>query len=145
MNKDSTKLYKLFDIVSDIESLKENPVYSTLLAYFDSYSGVNPIVAKLPHYIQEKWVTEATNYKLRTGHLYPTFPVFVAFLEKITRMKNDPSLQFDTLPDANRSEQQKVHSLKLQGRKSNTTVTAFKTQVQRSGTLLKESASSLDR
>lgn len=70
--------------MSEIESLKENPVYSTLLAYFDSSSGVNPIVAKLPHYIQEKWVT---------GHPYPTFPVFVAFLEKITRMKNDPSLQ----------------------------------------------------
>lgn len=86
--------------MSEIESLEENPVYSTLLAYFDSSSGVNPIVAKLPHYIQEKWVTEATNYKLRTGHPYPTFPVFVAFLEKITRMNNDPSLQFDTLPDS---------------------------------------------
>lgn len=86
-NKDSKKLYEVFDIASEIESLKENPVYSTLLAFFDSSSGVNHIVAKLPLYIQEKWVTEATNYKLRTRHPYPTFPVFVAFLEKITSIR----------------------------------------------------------
>lgn len=50
--KDNAKLYKLLDIVSEIDFLKENPTYSTLLAYFDLLSGVNPIVAKLPHYIQ---------------------------------------------------------------------------------------------
>lgn len=41
-NKDSTKLYELFDIVSEIEFLEENPVYSTLLAYFDSSSWCEP-------------------------------------------------------------------------------------------------------
>lgn len=107
-NKDYAKLYELLDTVTEIDSLKENPTYSTLLAYFDSSSGVNPIVAKLPHSIQEKWITEASNHKLRSGIPYPAFPVFVAFLEKITRIKYDPSLQFDTAQDANRYEQPKA-------------------------------------
>lgn len=76
-NKDYAKLYELLDIVTEIDSLKENPTYSTLLAYF---------VAKLPHSIQEKWITEASNHKLRSGTPYPAFPLFVAFLEKITRI-----------------------------------------------------------
>lgn len=91
-NKDYAKLYELLEIVTEIDSLKENPTYSTLLAYFDSSSGVNPIVAKLPHSIQEKWITEASNHKQRSGTPYPAFSVSVAFLEKITRIKNDSSL-----------------------------------------------------
>lgn len=143
--KDNAKLYKLLDIVSEIDFLKENPTYSTLLAYFDLLSGVNPIVSKLPHYIQQKWVTKATNYKLRNGLPYPKFPVFVAFLEKIARIKNDPSQQFDTEHDSNKGEQQKVYPAKLQSRRSNSKVTAFKTQVQNSGTLQKDRVSTRDR
>lgn len=129
-NKDYAKLYELLDIVTEIDSLKENPTYSTLLAYFDSSSGVNPIVAKLPHSIQEKWITEASNHKLRSGTPYQAFPVFVAFLEKITRIKNDPSLQFETAQDANRCEQLRAFPGRTQGRKNSPTVSAFKTQVR---------------
>lgn len=130
VNKDYAKLYELLDIVTEIDSLKENPTYSTLLAYFDSSSGVNPIVAKLPHSIQEKWITEASNHKLRSGTPYPAFPLFVAFLEKITRIKNDPSLQFDTAQDANRCKQLRAFPGRTQGRKNSPTVSAFKTQVR---------------
>lgn len=129
-NKDYAKLYELLDIVTEIDSLKENPTYSTLLTYFDSSSGVNPIVAKLPHSIQEKWITEASNHKLRSGTPYPAFPLFVAFLEKITRIKNDPSLQFDTAQDANRCKQLRAFPGRTQGRKNSPTVSAFKTQVR---------------
>ena len=32
--KDSQKLYELLDILAEIESAKESPVYKALLAYF---------------------------------------------------------------------------------------------------------------
>ena len=131
-NKDNAKLYELFDIVSEIEALKRNPTYSTLLAYFDSSSDVNPIIAKLPHNIQEKWTTEATNFKRRTRLPYPTFPVFVEFLETITKMRNDPSLQFDVSLDSNKGEQQKVYKGRRPSLRNKAPVTVFKTQLRNS-------------
>ena len=50
-NKDNSKLYEQTYILSEIE---DNADYSSLLAYFDTSSGVLPIVNKLPHAIQEK-------------------------------------------------------------------------------------------
>lgn len=145
-NKDYAKLYELLDIVTEIESLKENPTYSTLLVYSDSSSGVNPIVAKLPHSIQEKWITEASNYKLRSGTQYPAFPMFVGFLENITRIKNDSSLQFDTAQDANRCKQPRAFPRRTNGRKISPTVSPFKTQVrvQNSGAYYDDSAPAPD-
>lgn len=61
----------------------------------------------LPHYIQEKLVTEATNHKLRNRLLHPKFPEFVAFLE------NDRSLYLITSVDPNTGEQQKVYPANL--------------------------------
>ena len=48
------KLYELSDILTQIESLKEDAKYATLLAYFDSSVGVSPVVVKLPYNLQEK-------------------------------------------------------------------------------------------
>ena len=53
-NKDNARLYELSDILSEIEYHKENPKLGCLLAYFDSSSGINPIVEKLPYGLQEK-------------------------------------------------------------------------------------------
>ena len=61
-NKDARKLYDLLDILTEIESAKANPQYSTLLAYFDSSSGINHIVQKLPYGLQEKWTNQASKY-----------------------------------------------------------------------------------
>ena len=61
-NKDNRKLYELSDILSEIEATKQDKKYQTLLAYFDSSSGINPIVCKLPYGLQEKWTTRAVNY-----------------------------------------------------------------------------------
>lgn len=56
-NKDFSRLYELSDLASEIESLKEDPHYATLFAYYDSSSGVKPMVAKLPQNIQDKFKT----------------------------------------------------------------------------------------
>lgn len=47
-NKDNKQLFDLADIVAKIESVMENPRYAIVFAYYNSSSGVNPIVAKLP-------------------------------------------------------------------------------------------------
>jgi hypothetical protein len=43
--------------------LPEYPQYTVLLSYFNSSSGVLPIINKLPYNIQEKWTMRAANYK----------------------------------------------------------------------------------
>lgn len=53
-NKDYKKLYELTDILAEIQSIKEDDQYHDLLAYYDTSSGIIPIVRKLPHFLQKK-------------------------------------------------------------------------------------------
>ena len=41
--------------------------------YFDSSSGIRPIVGKLPYGLQEKWTTRASTYKSRHDVPFPPF------------------------------------------------------------------------
>ncbi|XP_056003003.1 uncharacterized protein LOC130049441 [Ostrea edulis] len=99
-NKENKRLFELVDIVSEIESTKENPTYKTLLSVYDSSAGVNQIMSKLPFYIQEKWTTEATRYKTEHNTAYPPFEIFSKFLQRIAKMKNDRSFFYEdsTMP-----------------------------------------------
>ena len=36
MNKDTKKLFELWDLISEVESVKEDPKYASLLSYFDT-------------------------------------------------------------------------------------------------------------
>ncbi|XP_060573880.1 uncharacterized protein LOC132731684 [Ruditapes philippinarum] len=90
--KDSEKLYELSDILWEIQALKQNPSYALALSYFDTSVGVNPIVSKLPHFLQEKWIYEASRHKQFHDQIYPTFDVFVNFLHLQAKIRNDPSL-----------------------------------------------------
>ena len=95
-NKDSGKLYDLADIVSEIEALKLDPKYCSILSYYDASSGVIPIVNKLPFNLREKWVTHASNYKQKHSVAFPPFSVFCSFVRDMSRIRNDPSLRYDT-------------------------------------------------
>ena len=66
-------LFDLADLVSEIASVKEQPQYSVLFGYFDSFTGINPIVSKLPWNLQKKWVAEASRFKRHQGNNYPPF------------------------------------------------------------------------
>ena len=101
-NKDTAKLFDLCDILSQIEALKANPVYSTLFAYYDASSGINPIVAKLPFYLQEKWISKAMTYKTTHGVPYPPFTFFTQFVKDMAKVKNDPCFAISN-PSADRS------------------------------------------
>jgi hypothetical protein len=50
-----------------------NPQYTVLLSYFNSSSGVLPIINKLPYNIQEKWTMRAANYKKQHSVPFPPF------------------------------------------------------------------------
>ena len=53
-------------ILTQLEAVKENLNYSSLLSYFDSSSGTIPIVSKLPFNLQKKWTMRASSYKSRS-------------------------------------------------------------------------------
>lgn len=91
-DNDPKRLYDLLDIITEIESAKQNEQYSVLLSYFDSSSGVLPIVSKLPHGLQERWATQASRYKKDHHVAHPPFWFFVNFVRDMCTMKNDPGL-----------------------------------------------------
>jgi hypothetical protein len=94
-NKEMHKLYDLTDLLSEIEAAMENPALRDVLAYFNSSTGIMPIVSKLPYNLQERWVTHATDYKRRCKVSFPPFSYFVQYVNDMARMKNDPSLQLE--------------------------------------------------
>ena len=96
-HKDPKNLYDLLDNLPEIESVKENPQYATLLSYYDSSSGVNPIICKLPQPLQNTWVSQAAKYKKYYSVSFPPFSFLVDFIRETSSMKNDPAFQFGGL------------------------------------------------
>jgi hypothetical protein len=122
--RDYMRLYELSDILSEIESVKEDPRYSTLLSYFDSSIGINPVVAKLPFNIQNKWMDRAIKYKRQHIVTYPPFTCFVEFVRDMSKYMNDPSFVLE-VP---RQQREDVKT-SPQGFPSNGHVSAKKTDV----------------
>ena len=52
--KEHKKLYELIDLLTEVESAMDNQAYKSVLSYFLSCTGVNPIVQKLPYHLQNK-------------------------------------------------------------------------------------------
>ena len=66
-------LYELTDLLTEILSLKEQSMYQSLLACFDSSIGVNRIIVKLSNGLGEKWITRASKCKEANGQCFPPF------------------------------------------------------------------------
>lgn len=94
--QDARRLYDLVDLVEEVAAVKRQPQYTSLFAYYDSPTGINPLVLKLPTTLQDRWTVEATKYKKREAMVYPPFTFFVGFLKEIARMKNDPSFDYSS-------------------------------------------------
>lgn len=94
-NKDSKKLNKQSDVLSEIESVKENDLYANMYGYFDSPMGVNPIIAKLPVHIQNKWSDRGRKFKVSHSVTFPPFTFFVSFIKEMCSLYNDPSFRHD--------------------------------------------------
>ncbi|XP_048749330.2 uncharacterized protein LOC125661393 [Ostrea edulis] len=93
---DSKRLYDLYDLLSEIQCVKANPLYSSVLAMYDSSTGVNQIVSRLPTNLQEKWSSRANTYKNQHGMLFPPFSYFVNFIYDMAKWRTDPSFQYNT-------------------------------------------------
>lgn len=93
--KDNQKLRTLGDLLLELEAAKMNG-YLTGLAHLDTARGVNPILAKLPPYLQEKWVNTGSSFKKQHRVSYPPFAVFVKFVCDEAKTRNDPSFSFIT-------------------------------------------------
>lgn len=102
--KDPKMLYDLLDILTEIESAKENDQYVTLLSYYDSSSGVIPIISKLPPNLQEKWVSQASKYKKYYDVPFPPFKFLVSFIRDLSIVKNDPAFHTDSSSTLTTSE-----------------------------------------
>lgn len=94
--KDSKKLYELSDLVSEIETIKSDERMKSLLGHYDSSTGVNPIVYKLPHNLQEKWTSSAIRYMNEHHTAYPPFTHFAEFLREQSHIRNNPSFLYET-------------------------------------------------
>ncbi|KAI3372121.1 hypothetical protein L3Q82_006974 [Scortum barcoo] len=78
-NKDPMKLRELGDLLTELNSAKSEG-YLPGLSYLDTARGVNPIVEKLPHSLQEKWLAKGSQYKEQHCVSFPPFAYFTDFI-----------------------------------------------------------------
>ncbi|XP_042150458.1 uncharacterized protein LOC121838334 [Ixodes scapularis] len=94
-DKDTHKLRELGDLLLELEAAKADP-HLTGLGYLDTARGVNPIAEKLPHRLQEMWISKGSRYKEDHHVSFPPFSFFSKFVRDQARMRNDPSFAFGT-------------------------------------------------
>ncbi|XP_061191733.1 uncharacterized protein LOC133199970 [Saccostrea echinata] len=123
--KDSKKLYDLYDVLMEIEAVKQDPKYKQLLSYYDSSAGIIPIVHKLPVHLQGKWSDRATKYKRAHDVGFPPFNVFCDFIKDMSLMLNDPGLTFCTESSSSSRTTRPLTEIRKQS-----TVYTRKTEVQ---------------
>ena len=88
---DTTRWYDLADTLAEIQALKEDPVFTCALAYFDSSIGIAPVLLKLPLNTQERWASKVNAYKASSGKLFPPFKLFVDFVKTQANIRNESS------------------------------------------------------
>lgn len=89
-NRENQHLRELGDLLLELQAAKLNG-YLPGLSHLDTAHGVNPILAKLPYNLQERWVTVASKFKKDNGVSYPPFAFFVSFITEEAKTRNDPS------------------------------------------------------
>ncbi len=89
-NREVKKLQELGDLLQEVVSAKQEGYLPGLL-YLDTAHGVAPIRDKLPHSLQEKWMTQGSQYKTTHQVAFPPFSFFCDFVCREARTRNDPS------------------------------------------------------
>ncbi len=70
--KDYGKLRDLGDLLMELQGAREEG-YLRGLAYLDTARGIGPIVEKLPHGLQEKWLSVGSRFKENNNGYFPPF------------------------------------------------------------------------
>lgn len=95
---DHKRFFDLSDLAAEVESVKCDHEFRTAFAYYDSNSGINDFVRKLPRHLCEKWAVECDRYKTRNNVSQAPFSLLTKYLRDLARLRNDPSYVFDTPP-----------------------------------------------
>ncbi|XP_062833746.1 uncharacterized protein LOC134298220 [Anolis carolinensis] len=94
--KDFKLLWDLSDLLTELESAKENPELPGLKC-LDQHLSQRQILTKLPFTLQERWGQEVFNYKEAHSQAYPPFSHLVQFITRAARERNDPQTGLPTL------------------------------------------------
>lgn len=97
--KEHMKLRELADLLMEVQCAKEDG-YLPALSYLDTARGIEPIVAKLPYGLQEKWMSAGSRHKEENEGHFPPFEFFSRFISYEARKRNDPSF---AIPSASSS------------------------------------------
>lgn len=104
-NRDGKKLQELADPLIELDVAKRDG-YLPGRGYLDTTRGVQPIVEKLPFYLQDKWLSQGRKYKREHCVAFPPFYFFKDFICREAEDRSDPSFNFPTLaPTPYKSEQ----------------------------------------
>lgn len=103
-DNDRKRFFDLSDLAAEVESVKCDSKFGSAFAYYDTSSGINDFVRKLPRRFQEKWATESDRFKFQNGVSFTPFSVFTKFLRDLARIRNDPSLMFENTRNPPKSE-----------------------------------------
>ncbi|XP_071944669.1 uncharacterized protein [Antedon mediterranea] len=87
---EAEKIMLFSQLMNEIQYMKEEGIYPGLAA-LDSARGLHPLVEKLPNNLQEKWCMTGSQYKLDHKVLFPPFNVYFKFVQKYSKIWNDPS------------------------------------------------------
>ncbi|XP_064469540.1 uncharacterized protein LOC135384259 [Ornithodoros turicata] len=120
LGNDREKLRELGDLLQELESAKADP-HLPGLSYLDTSRGVNPIAAKLPLHLQEKWIALGSKYKREHRVSFPPFSVFSDFVRTTAKTKNDPSFIIGPSSD-NTGKKDKTSSTTQSSKKSSVSV-----------------------
>nr|XP_024655484.1 uncharacterized protein LOC101465727 [Maylandia zebra] len=102
-SKDFAKLRKFSDLLMEVQCAKAEGDLPGL-TFLDTARGVNPIVQKLPFYLQDRWITVGAIYKRTKCVSFPPFSVLVDFVAQEADARNDPSFNLTPSPDAPRPD-----------------------------------------
>nr|XP_027232691.1 uncharacterized protein LOC113824143 [Penaeus vannamei] len=105
--RDPKKLYDLHDLLCEVQSLKENPLYEKLFGHFDTSAGINPVISKLPPSVQGKWRDKASNYKKTQD-----------FISDVAQIHNDPGFNFEPEVRSHTDKTSKLDKFKVTTKKT---------------------------
>ena len=106
-SKDAHRLYELLDLLTEVASLMEDIRYTHLLSYYNTSSGVRPIISKLPLNLRNKWTTRAARYQNQYQVAFPPFLELLQFIRETAKIMNNPCFNYDT-PSAHVGNERKM-------------------------------------
>ncbi|XP_033755752.1 uncharacterized protein LOC117338505 [Pecten maximus] len=128
---DTKRFFDLSDLAAEVESIKTDTVLGPVFSYYDTSSGINDFVRKLPKRLREKWANQCYRYKETNRTSQVPFSVLTRYLRDLARLRNDPSFDFDVSfvkPNKVPSTQQKYKPLS-QDSHHQTSISSRKTEV----------------